>query len=347
MLARSLVFALLAASAAEAAEATPVLTLDAGGHTDDVTGIFFLPGNKEVVTASADKTVRVWDVASRSSVRTLRVPVGPGLEGKITASAMLPGGTTLAVAVSGVTPKSPSTVYLIDIKTGRFKAVLKGHNRPVFSMAADSKGERLVSGDADGKIRVWNVSREGEEKEERLLEGHTGHVAGLAFSPDGASLLSGGFDKQAVIWDVAHGQAKVAVRKHEKEIFGVAWSPDGKTLATCSLDRSVCLLDPEGGVRSWLLDPTNTKWTQPNGVTSVRFAPKTGRLIYSLGLWNDDDYTVQVVDLTTGEHRSSPGSTTRPGGRPSRPTAGSPRRPAATRRRPNCGVRPPARNSAS
>jgi WD40 repeat protein len=46
----------------------PQLVLDTGGHTGAVKQVLFTPDDKQVITVSDDKTVRVWDVRSGETV---------------------------------------------------------------------------------------------------------------------------------------------------------------------------------------------------------------------------------------------------------------------------------------
>jgi WD40 repeat protein len=50
----------------------PIPMLDTGGHTAIIRDIAFTPDGRQIVSASDDKTIRVWDVASGKTVRTIR-----------------------------------------------------------------------------------------------------------------------------------------------------------------------------------------------------------------------------------------------------------------------------------
>ena len=80
-----------------AAESAPILQIDSGGHGSMIRDIVFTRDGKYLVSTGEDKLVRVWDIATQKTVRTLRGQVGEGNEGKIYAMALSPDNRWLAV----------------------------------------------------------------------------------------------------------------------------------------------------------------------------------------------------------------------------------------------------------
>lgn len=80
------------ASVVGAAEDTPILTLDTGGHMAVVTGLAFTPDGTQLISAGHDKVIRVWDWRADKTVRTIRGQSGLGLAGMIYAIALSPNG---------------------------------------------------------------------------------------------------------------------------------------------------------------------------------------------------------------------------------------------------------------
>jgi len=68
----------------------PLLGLDTGMHTAGIFRIGIDAASRYLVTGSEDKTVRVWELASGRLLRTLRLPIGAGAEGKVFSVALSP-----------------------------------------------------------------------------------------------------------------------------------------------------------------------------------------------------------------------------------------------------------------
>ena len=68
------------------------LKLETGAHTARVNQLLATPDGKTLITSGGDKTIRVWDVASKKQTGMLLGQIGPGLNGSIQAIAISPDG---------------------------------------------------------------------------------------------------------------------------------------------------------------------------------------------------------------------------------------------------------------
>ena len=76
----------------------PMLRIEAGMHNAPIRKLALDAAGRWLVTASEDKTAKVWDLKTGRLALTLRPPVGDDNEGKLAAVAMSPDGARVAVA---------------------------------------------------------------------------------------------------------------------------------------------------------------------------------------------------------------------------------------------------------
>jgi WD40 repeat protein len=186
------------ASAQDKNDAKPLLRLEAGGPTSNVTSLAFSPDGKTLYIGGFDKVVRAWNwnaakgTFEPDEATTFRVPIGPGLDGAINAMALSEDGLWLAVGGFGVVAegmKFNEAGRLIPTKGG---------------LTATLRYDR-------GQIFVFNT----KDRSVKTLRGHSGPVLSLAFArhaKDTPKLLSAAegwdFDAakvngEAKVWDIA------------------------------------------------------------------------------------------------------------------------------------------------
>ena len=107
-----------AAAALAAAVSTAKWRLALGGHDGAVWSAAFSPDGSRIVTASMDKTARIWDAATGKEIAVLR-----GHEDGVHSAAFSPDGSRI------VTASDDKTARIWDAATGKEIAVLRGHER--------------------------------------------------------------------------------------------------------------------------------------------------------------------------------------------------------------------------
>ncbi|KAL9601138.1 MAG: hypothetical protein Q9219_002737 [cf. Caloplaca sp. 3 TL-2023] len=117
------------------------------GHDRDVDHVCFHPNSAYVFTGSCDKIVRMWLVTNGYPVRMFT-----GHTGNITAIACSPDGKLLASA------DDVGTVILWDLAPGKLFKRMRGHGKGgIWSLTWSVESTVVVSGGADGTVRVWDV----------------------------------------------------------------------------------------------------------------------------------------------------------------------------------------------
>jgi WD40 repeat protein/serine/threonine protein kinase len=252
-----------------------LLTLS--GHTGPVTAVAYRPDGRQLVSAGADGTMRVWQAATGQQIGLMK----DGRGRQVTAACYSPDGACLA---SG---SADHKVNLWNAGSGQMLRTFDGHTGWIYQVAFSSDGRRLATASADKTIRIWDVST-GQELD--TLQGHSAQTTGVCFSPDDKLLASAGADRQIRLWDLANRQPPRVLEGHLGWVYTVRFSPDGKTLASSSFDNSVRLWDiASGQTRLQLLGHTGQ-------VRDVVFSPDGQRLASA-----SFDQTVRLWDAGTGK----------------------------------------------
>ena len=159
-----------------------------GGHDDGVSSAAFSPDGSRIVTASRDRTARIWDAATAKEIAVLR-----GHDDVVNSAAFSPDGSRI------VTASWDKTARIWDAATAKEIAVLRGHDG-LSSAAFSRDGSRIVTASLDKNARIWDAAT---AKEIAVLRGHDSGVMSAAFSPDGSRIVTASLDKTARVWDAA------------------------------------------------------------------------------------------------------------------------------------------------
>jgi WD40 repeat protein len=207
----------------------PVLVGELGMHTAPIKSAAVDAAGRFAVTASWDKTVRVWSLVDGKLVRTIRMPSGPGHIGKIYAVAMSPDGEL--IAAGGYTNATGETewIYFFDASTGKMtKRISSDANTHSLAFSQDGRYLAVGLGLMNG-LRIYDRNRQWTEAFRDTDYGYD--IYGLTFDADGRFATTS-YDGKIRLYDE---NFKLVVPPREvtggERPLGIAFSPDGSTLA--------------------------------------------------------------------------------------------------------------------
>ena len=251
------------------------------GNNFPVLSLSFSPDSTILASGLEDGTIQLWDVQSRTIIRTFFRGGAPLGHSPILFS---PTAPIIASATSD------DRIQLWDIKTGEIIQTFSGHIGGITSFAFSPDGRTLASGAWDYKTKLWDV--ETGENFATLL-GARSAISSLAFSPDGKSLAGGIYLGNILIWDIESGEMRKQIASaRNSTITSVSYSLDGKLLASGSSDWKVNLWDAETGNHIKTLGGREDR--HKGAVHSVSFL--NNKLLVS----GSNDATVKVWEVDSG-----------------------------------------------
>ena len=114
------------------------------GHLSWVCAVAVLEGDR-IVSASNDKTLKVWSLTSGECLQTLT-----GHSGRVNAVAVLEGDRIVSAS-------RDMTLKVWSLVSGECLQTLTGHSGPVCAVAVLGC-DRIVSGSCDNTLVVWSVA---------------------------------------------------------------------------------------------------------------------------------------------------------------------------------------------
>ena len=100
-----------------------------------------------VITAGADKKVKIWNAADGALIKSIDAP-----DGVVSVMALSPNGKVLA------TGGADKKVKLWNAEDGSLIKSIDAHEGAVTSLAFNADGKKLISGGADKKVFIWDAA---------------------------------------------------------------------------------------------------------------------------------------------------------------------------------------------
>ncbi|KPA13953.1 secreted protein containing Peptidase C14, caspase catalytic domain protein [Candidatus Magnetomorum sp. HK-1] len=268
----------------------PILRIDPGGHTSLISDIIVTSDQQHLISASDDKTIRVWNLKTGKEERKILGQIGSGNFGKIYAIALSPDQTQLAVGgFLADNPTDGSAIRIYDYPTDKLRRTLKSHSDVVFDLSFSPDGNYLVSGSSDFTVKVWHATN--DYALIHTFQEHTNDVYAVRIFPIMAPhstaisdyrIVSGALDNQVILYSL--NQKKAIARYEHKDIVD-SLAVSNTYIASAGDDKKIQLFDHD-------LKPVKTisSETIPTGLA---FSPDHRLLLSGTG---DSPYHCNLYD---------------------------------------------------
>jgi WD40 repeat protein len=229
------------------------------GHTYQVNSVKFACQDKRIISASNDKTVRVWSIEKRCQLACFTThsdwvnclaPLGDDFFVSGSDDFSLIVWDAISLTLSSVFRSSPvdfasilfdenrliypcrNCVNVWDTKSNCLVLELKGHTDIVRCVAFYA--DFIVSGSQDKSVRVWSQTTGSENV---VFLGHEDYVNAVAICGD--IVVSGSDDSTVRLWSIELQKEVSVLSGHTDYVLAVALTSTGEMVISSSKDTTV------------------------------------------------------------------------------------------------------------
>jgi WD40 repeat protein len=249
-------------------------------HVGSVNDVAFPEGCPDLIVTSSRGDIRIWNTKAKQELLRIQVP---NLE--CLCNLVSPSGSAI---VSGW---DDGKIRAFFPESGRMKFVIPdAHTEKVTALAIadnDSRSPwRIISGGAEGRVRVWNVTSSHQAMIASLKE-HRGPINCIKVNQDGTQCISASSDGSCIVWDLVRYVRITAL--FEPNVFeSVLYHPDESQMLTCGSNHKISYWDATDGQVIRVIDGGDDMMTALDILPSGEFFI-SGSKDRLLKIWHYDD----------------------------------------------------------
>mmetsp|Transcript_19168 Transcript_19168/g.32932 ORF Transcript_19168/g.32932 Transcript_19168/m.32932 type:complete len:518 (+) Transcript_19168:30-1583(+) len=202
------------------------------GHQGWVRSVSVDVTNQWFCTGSADRTIKIWDLATGTLKLTLT-------------------GHINAIRGLAVDPRHPylfscgedKMVKCWDLEYNKQIRHYHGHLSGVYSISLHPTLDVLVTGGRDSVARVWDMRTKAQI---HCLSGHNNTVCDVKAQGSDPQIVTASMDTTVRLWDLAAGKTMATLTNHKKSVRSIFLHPSEHTFVSASADNMKVWKFPEG-----------------------------------------------------------------------------------------------------
>jgi WD40 repeat protein len=219
----------------------PILKLDTQGHTATIKDII-VTKNGELISASDDKTIRVWDIISGKEKRMILGNIGIGLEGMIFAIAL--SGDERYLAVGGFLDKpghgNSGIIRIYNYQSGKLIKILKSHANVVLDLSFSKDDRFLISGSFDKTAKIWDVENNFTLYDTLRYDTKQIYATKIIKKDNNYFAITAGFNNKITLYDIG---AKRVIKSDRLPYKLMYLATNKKHIAVCGTGKEIKIYD--------------------------------------------------------------------------------------------------------
>lgn len=210
------------------------------GHDASVKCVKFSPDSKLLVSASDDKSIKMWDVETGRCIHTINGFKEVAFEEAVSWVLFNNDGSKMVVA-------SGSSLYLYN-RSGDEIIILNGAPGTI-ACVRFSNDDKYIIAVAGGytSLYIWDAST---YELIRTVNGHNGGIKSFDIDNRSGQIATASFDSTLRLWDISSNNSTESnvVQRFKRPVKFARYSHKGERIVACLDDTTICVMDSSGKI---------------------------------------------------------------------------------------------------